>query len=67
MTFTNREIRAELRAMFNDELVSDVEYVHAEMFVNALFLTKNSNHKEIRRTLEKRPLGFQSGGIRREN
>ncbi|QDP47951.1 MAG: hypothetical protein Tp1100SUR763771_4 [Prokaryotic dsDNA virus sp.] len=64
MTFTNREIRAKLREMFNNKLISDVEYVHAEMFVNALFFTKNSNHKEITRTLEKRPLGFESGGDR---
>ena len=67
MKFTNREIRAKLREMFNDEFISDVEYTHAEMFVNALFLTKNPNYKDIERTLEKRPLGLESGGIRREN
>ena len=67
MTYTNREIRAKLREMFNDEIITDVEYVHAEMFVNALFLTKNSNHREIQRDLNRRPLTANSGGIRREN
>jgi len=65
MTFTNQEIRAKLRQMFNNEFISDVEYVHAEMFVNDLFLTKNPNHKGIFRTLEKRPVSGVSGGERR--
>ena len=65
MTFTNREIRAILREMFNNEFISDNEYVHAEMFVNKLFFTKNSNHKVIFRELEKRPVSGVSGGERR--
>ena len=44
MTFTNREIRAKLREMFNDEFISDVEYVHAEMFVE-------KNWRNLHRTI----------------
>tara|TARA_X000001388_G_C2227197_1_gene121573 strand:- start:13 stop:222 length:210 start_codon:yes stop_codon:yes gene_type:complete len=62
MTFTNREIRAKLREMFNDEFISDVEYVHSEMFVNSLLSDKNPNHNPIERDVYKRPLGTESGG-----
>ena len=34
MTFTNREIRALLRQVFQDPSSSDTEYTHYEMFVN---------------------------------
>ena len=62
MTFTNRELRAKLREIFADNTVADSEYVHAEMFVNSLLLDKNPNHKQIQRDINKRPLGFNSGG-----
>ena len=65
MTFTNREIRALLRQVFQDPSQSDTEYTHYEMFVNELFRQKNPNHKFIERDLDKRPLGFESGGEKR--
>ena len=65
MTFTNREIRALLRQVFQDQSQSDTEYTHYEMFVNELFRQKNPNHKFIERDLDKRPLGFESGGEKR--
>ena len=65
MTFTNREIRALLRQVFQDPSQSDTEYTHYEMFVNELFRQKNPNHKAIQRDLDKRPLGEESGGAKR--
>ena len=65
MTFTNREIRALLRQVFQDPSQSDTEYTHYEMFVNELFSQKNPNHKFIERDLDKRPLGEESGGAKR--
>ena len=65
MTFTNREIRALLRQVFQDPSSSDTEYTHYEMFVNELFRQKNPNHKFIERDLNKRPLGEESGGAKR--
>ena len=65
MTFTNREIRALLRQVFQDPSSSDAEYAHYEMFVNELFRQKNPNHKFIERDLNKRPLGEESGGEKR--
>ena len=65
MTFTNREIRALLRQVFQDPSSSDTEYTHYEMFVNELFRQKNPNHKFIERDLNKRPLGEESGGEKR--
>ena len=62
MKFTNRELRAKLREMFNDNTISDNEYCHAEMFVNSLLEDKNPNHKKILRDVYKRPLGTESGG-----
>ena len=62
MTFTNRELRAKLREIFVDNTVQDSEYVHAEMFVNSLLSEKNLNHKPIQRDINRRPLGFNSGG-----
>lgn len=62
MKFTNREIIAELEDLFYDNTVSDTEYVHAEMFANQLLQSKNANHKNIQRNLNKRPLGSESGG-----
>ena len=56
MKFTNREIRALLKKQYNDSYISDVEYVHYEMFVNDLL---GSN---IQRDLDKRPIGLESGG-----
>jgi hypothetical protein len=63
MKFTNREIRAELKELFDDNTVSDSYYVHAEMFANKLLLSKNANHKDIQRDVNKRPLGSDSGGL----
>ena len=65
MTFTNREIRALLRQVFQNPDQSDTEYTHYEMFVNELFKQKNPNHKPIQRDLDKRPLGIESGGAKR--
>ena len=62
MKLTNREIRAELKDLFYDNTVSDSYYAHAEMFVNKLSFSKNANHKDIQRNLERRPLGSESGG-----
>lgn len=62
MKLTNREIRAELKDLFDDNTVSDSEYVHSEMFANKLLQSKNSNHRNIERDINKRPLGFNSGG-----
>ena len=61
MTFTNREIRALLRRVFQDPSQSDTVYTHYEMVVNELFSQKNPNHKFIERDLDKRPLGEESG------
>ena len=51
MKFSNREIRALLKKQYNDYFISNVQYVHYEMFVNELL---DSN---IQRNLDKRPLG----------
>tara|TARA_B100000424_G_scaffold66747_1_gene49296 strand:+ start:808 stop:1008 length:201 start_codon:yes stop_codon:yes gene_type:complete len=62
MKFTNRQIRAELKELFDDNTVSDSYYVHAEMFTNKILSSKNPNHKDIQRDVYRRTVGSESGG-----
>ena len=57
MTFTNREIRALLRQVFQDPSQSDTEYTHYEMFVNELFRQKKSKPQIHRKRPRQKTVG----------
>ena len=61
MKYSNREIRALLKKNYKDNTISDVQYVHYEMFVNDLL------DINLQRDLNKRPIGAESGGEKWKN